>query len=148
MMTVNEDTYVLPEDSDQFLAEVLPASNPLRITWEVLSTEEKEGYLSSALRNIDALTFIGNKVWCYQPLQFPRIARGYPVDYDNAPREVKRAQVYWAAWIAKDELYVNRRNNDACLALGLIKEPTPSVDGVPPRVKEILHRWLTNWRKV
>lgn len=34
----------MPEDSDQFLAEVLPAANPLRITWEVLTDEEKGGY--------------------------------------------------------------------------------------------------------
>ena len=38
-MTENLDTYVMPEDSDQFLAEVLPAANPLRITWEVLTDE-------------------------------------------------------------------------------------------------------------
>lgn len=47
-MTENIDTYVMPEESDKFLAEVLPASDPLRITWEVLTDEEKEGYLSAA----------------------------------------------------------------------------------------------------
>ena len=42
-MTVNVDTYVLPNDSTLYLAEVLPMSNALRITWEVLSDEEKKG---------------------------------------------------------------------------------------------------------
>lgn len=147
-MTENVDTYVLPEESDRFLAEVLPASDPLRITWEVLSNEEKEGYLSSALRNIEALTFVGDKAWYYQPLKFPRIARGIPVNFDKAPMEVKRAQAYWAAEIAKNELYVKRRNNDACLSLGLINGEAQNTESVPRRVGELLHRWITNWRKV
>lgn len=147
-MTENVDTYVLPEESDRFLAEVLPASDPLRITWEVLSDEEKEGYLSSALRNIEALTFVGDKVWYYQPLKFPRAARGIPVNFDKAPMEVKRAQAYWAAVIAKNELYVKRRNNDACLSLGLIGGEAQNTESVPRRVSELLHRWITNLRRI
>lgn len=147
-MTVNEDTYVLPEDSDFFLQQVLPSSNPLRITWEVLEKEEKAGYLATALRRVENLQFIGDKAWWYQELKFPRIARGIPANFDEAPDEVKRAQVYWAAVIARDELYIKRRNNDACVALGLIKQETQAVEEVPKRVKELLHRWLTNWRKV
>ena len=45
-MTVNVDTYVLPNESNLFLKEVLPMNNPLRITWEVLSDEEKEDLLN------------------------------------------------------------------------------------------------------
>ena len=147
-MTENVDTYVLPEESDRFLAEVLPASDPLRITWEVLSDEDKEGYLSSARRNIEALSFVGDKVWYYQPLKFPRAARGIPVNFDKAPMEVKRAQVYWAAVIAKNELYVKRRNNDACLSLGLIGGEVQNTESVPRRVSELLHRWITNLRRI
>jgi hypothetical protein len=147
-MEVNVDTYVLPENSNSFLSEVLPTSNPLRITWEVLTDKEKEGYLASSLRNLEAINYIGEKVWSYQDLKFPRIARGRPPEFEEAPKEVKRAQVYWAAVIANDELYINRRNNDACLALGLISAETKEVEGIPRKVKELLQKWTTNWRKV
>lgn len=147
-MTVNEDTYVLPEDSNKFLAEVLPATNPLRITWEVLSEEEKEGYLASALRNLEAMNYIGDKVWWYQPLKFPRIARGRPPEFEEAPKEVKRAQVFWASVIANEELFIKRRNNDACVSLGLISGEAKAVETIPYKVKELLQRWTTNWRRV
>jgi hypothetical protein len=147
-LTVNENTYVLPKDSNEFLREVLPTSNPLWVTWEVLTDEEKAGYLAAAVRRLEDLNFIGDKVWFYQALKFPRIARGIPVDFNDAPDEIKRAQVYWAAVIARDELYVKRRNNDACLALGLIKTAGTPTGEIPKTVKELLHRWLTSWRKV
>lgn len=147
-MVLNEETYVLPKDSNAFLQEVLPSSNPLRITWEVLSEEEKAGYLAAALRRVEDLNFIGDKAWWYQPLKFPRIARGIPANFTDAPDEVKRAQVYWASVIARDELYIKRRNNDACMSLGLIKAVETPIEVVPKRVKELLHRWLTSWRKV
>ena len=147
-LEVNENTYVLPQDSNAFLQEVLPSSNPLRITWEVLDEEEKAGYLADAVRRIEDLQFIGDKAWYYQALKFPRIARGIPINFDEAPEEVKRAQVYWAAVIARDELYIKRRNNDACVALGLVKAVETPVEPVPRRVRELLHKWLTSWRKV
>lgn len=146
-MTENFNTYVMPEDSNRFLAEVLPASNPLRITWEVLTNEEKEGYLSAALRKIEDMHFIGEKAYFYQPLKFPRIARGLPVNFEKAPLEIKRAQALVAADIAREELYIRRRNKEACLALGVANEtPAPSV--VTDKVNELLHRWITRWRKV
>lgn len=149
-MKENFDTYVEPQDSNALIAETLPASNPLRITWEVISDEEKAGYLSSALRKLENMSFVGQKVQFYQPLKFPRIARGNPPEFESAPVEVKRAQVLMAAEIMNEELYVKRRNTDACLALGLIKDPASSVvsQGVSVTVKELLHRWLTSWRRV
>ena len=42
-MTENVDTYVLPAESVKFLSEVLPASNPLRITWKCLPTRKEKG---------------------------------------------------------------------------------------------------------
>ena len=168
-MTENVDTYVLPVDSNKFLAEVLPASNPLRITWEVLTNEEKEGYLSAALRCLENLTFIGRKTQMYQPLKFPRLRQGngYMIGYGRiaqlssafggysngyvTPNEVKRAQVYWAADIAREELYIKRRNTEACKALGLINESNESTqtkEDTPKKVMELLHNWVTNWRKV
>lgn len=165
-MTENVDTYVLPTESVSFLAEVLPASDPLRITWEVLTDEEREGYLSAALRSIENLTFIGRKTQQYQPLKFPRMKHGngcmigygrvaqlsaafggYSDGY-TTPNEVKRAQVYWAAVIAKDELYLKRRNTEACLALGLIHSNALPQPEVPKKVYELLHNWVTNWRRV
>lgn len=151
-MKVNVDTYVLPEESDRFLAEVLPSSNPLRQAWEVLSCEEKEGYLLSAMRRLEAVNYKGDRVWFYQPLKFPRIARNIPPDFQNAPVEIQRAQVVWATDVLREELFVKRRNNEACIALGLVKAgteaETPSESKMPKLVYELLHRWLTSWRRV
>lgn len=144
-MKENVDTYVLPEDSNVFLAEVLPTSNPLRITWEVLTVEEKESYLAAALQKIENLNFIGDKAFFFQPLKFPRIAHGIPVDFQNVPVEIKRAQVLWAADIMREELYVGKRNKDACVALGMIEETQNK--GIEDKVKELLHRWMSSWRK-
>lgn len=146
-MIENIDTYVMPEDSNRFLAEVLPASNPLRITWEVLTPEDKEGYLSAALRKLEDMHFIGEKAFFYQPLKFPRIARGLPVNFDKAPLEIKRAQVLYAADIARQELYIRRRNKEACIALGVATE-TPAPSSIEEQARSLLHRWVTNWRKI
>lgn len=146
-MIENIDTYVMPEDSNRFLAEVLPASNPLRITWEVLTPEDKEGYLAAALRKLEDMYFIGEKAFFYQPLKFPRIARGLPVNFDKAPLEIKRAQVLYAADIARQELYIRRRNKEACIALGVATE-TPAPSSVEEQARSLLHRWVTNWRKI
>ena len=146
--SVNVNTYVLSEDSDDILATVLPASNPLRITWEVLEPEEKRGYLFSALRNLESLHFVGNKLNFFQPLKFPRTARGLPTNFESAPDEVKQAQVYWAATLANEELFVRRRNVDACANLGLLTAATQQNESVPPKVKELLHYWITNWRRI
>lgn len=145
---VNVNTYVLSEDSDDVLATVLPASNPLRITWEVLEPEEKRGYLFSALRNLESLHFVGNKLNFFQPLKFPRTARGLPTNFESAPDEVKQAQVYWAAILANDELYVQRRNVDACVNLGLLRDETAQQEDLPQKVKELLHDWITSWRRI
>lgn len=146
-MTENVDTYVQPEDSDRFLAEVLPAMDPVRITWEALSVEEKTGFLSAALYRLEDLNYIGEKVYFYQPLKFPRVARGIPVNFEKAPLEIKRAQVLWAADIAREEFYIKRRNKDACVALGLAQAET-AASTVVERVKALLHRWITNWRRI
>ena len=122
--------------------------------------------MSAALRGIENLTFIGRKAQQYQPLKFPRIKYvngcligygriaqlsaaygGYSNGYDT-PDELKRAQAYWAAEIARDELYVKRRNTEACLSMGLIGAEVSAKTDVPKKVKELLHNWLTNWRRV
>ena len=166
-MRVNVDTYVLPNESNSYLVEVLPMSNPLRITWEVLTSEEKEGYLSAALRNIESLTYTGKKTVYGQKLKFPRTKYGnnyFGVGYGRiemlsspyggynaniVPNEIKRAQVYWAAYLANQEIYVTRRNNDACISLGLIKAENNNVaSDTPKKVIELLHNWVTNWRRI
>lgn len=145
-MTENIDTYVLPVDSDKFLAEVLPASDPLRVTWEVLTEEEKEGYLSAALWKLEDFNFKGEKARFHQPLKFPRIARGLPVNFEKAPLEIKRAQVLIAADISREELYIKKRNEEACVALGLVR--TQNVINYSEKVTALLTRWLTQWRKI
>ena len=157
-MTVNVDenekkTYVMPSDSNLYLSEVLPTTNPLRITWAILTDEEKLGFLQSAMRRLEGLNFVGRKVSFWQELKFPRIAPGIPPNFEDAPREVKRAQVVWAANIAREELYVKRRNTEACIAIGILQAPTlplvsDSTANTPKLVEELLHRWITQWRRL
>lgn len=144
-MTVNVDTYVLPEDSNSFLSEVLPTSNPLRVAWEVLTVEEKEGYLAAAVRRLENLNYKGERVRYYQALKFPRITRNIPPLFDTAPSEIKRAQVYWAAEIMKEELFEKRRNVEACNAMGIVFQEKKEV---PKLIYDLLNRWLTSWRKI
>ena len=145
-------TYVEPSDSDLYLSEVLPTSNPLMITWAILSGEEKAGFLQAALRRLEDLNVVGRKVSYWQELKFPRIAPGIPPNFDDAPREVKRAQVVWAANIAREELYVKRRNVGACIALGIMRESEQQANNAeektPALVKELMHRWITQWRRL
>lgn len=146
-MTVNVDTYVLPEESNQLISEVLPASNPLRIAWEVLTDEEKAGYLTTALRRMESLNYVGERVWYYQPLKFPRFARNHPLSMDKAPIEVQRAQAVWATEILREEMFLKKRNVEICTALG-IADTAIDEKRLPVRVEELLHRWLTSWRRV
>lgn len=145
-MTVGVDTYVLPEESNTLISQVLPASNPLRQAWEVLDDEEKEGYLAAALRRLENLNFAGERVWAYQPLKFPRYARRQPMELDGAPVEVQRAQAVWATEILREELFIKKRNIEVCRALGI--PDAAANERVPVQVEELLHRWLTSWRRV
>jgi hypothetical protein len=146
-MTENVNTYVLPEDSDNLLYDVLPMYHPARVAWEVLSLKEKEGYLRAALNQIEDMQFIGERARYLQQLKFPRIARGLPIDFNNAPLEIKQAQVVIAVDIMQKELFVLRRNNDACESLGIIPQ-TPPPSSLKGKGEELLHRWRTNWRRV
>jgi hypothetical protein len=56
--------------------------------------------------------------------------------------------VFWASVIANEELFIKRRNNDACISLGLISGESKAVETIPYKVKELLQRWTTNWRRV
>ena len=145
-MTVGVDTYVLPDESNELISQVLPASNPLRQAWEVLDESEKEGYLAAALRRLENLNFVGQRVWAYQPLKFPRIARRQPIVFEGAPEEVKRAQAVWATEIVREELFIKKRNAEVCRALGI--PDAVAEERLPVQVEELLHRWLTSWRKV
>lgn len=146
-MTENINTYVLPEDSDSLLSDVLPMYHPARVAWEVLSMQEKEGYLRAALNQIEDMQFIGDRVRYSQMLKFPRIARGIPINFNSAPLEIKQAQVVIAVDIMQKELFVSRRNNDACKSLGLIVVSITS-SSLSGKGEELLHRWRTNWRRV
>ena len=152
-LTLNEDTYVLADESDSLLSEVLPASNPLRISWAVLDEHEKESFLKSALRRLEGLNVVGEKARFHQALKFPRLTRGVPYDFNSAPLEVKRAQVVWALEILREELYEKKRNESACVALGILNKPTAtetSQNGykTPKLVKELMHKWITQWRRL
>ena len=145
---VNVTTYVLPEDSDALLLGVLPATDPLAVAWGVLDDSEKAGFLTAAVRRMEGLNYAGQRAFYTQPLKFPRIARNHPVSFTEAPLEVKQAQVVWASEIMREELFLKRRNAAACLALGLIKGADEAKESVPHRVNELLHRWLTSFRRI
>ena len=145
---LNKDTYVMPSDSNALLAQVLPASNPLRITWGELDDEDKKGYLSAGLRKLENMTFVGRRVNYFQPLKFPRIARNIPANFTEAPVEIQRAQVLLAVEIMREEVYVKRRNTDACISLGLIQSTANEKTSISVTVDELLRRWVTSWRKV
>ena len=153
-MTANVDTYVTVAEADKIVSETYPPASPLMVSWAVLMTSEKERFLAVALERLENLSYKGDRAYYFQPLQFPRITRGIPANFHDAPTEVKRAQAVWASEIVREELYVKRRNTDACLALGIITKdnsgelPMGSVLPPPARVKELLHRWLTSWRRM
>lgn len=153
-MVENIDTYATVSEADRFVSELYHPAHPLRVTWEILTETEKESFLSVALERIENLNYIGKRASYWQPLKFPRIARGIPVNFDQAPLEVKRAQTAWALEVLREELYVKRRNTDACKALGIIEQNTPEgvfaedVMSPPSKVRELLKRWLTDWRKI
>ena len=148
-MTVNVDTYVTVAEADKVVSETYPPASPLAVSWAVLTETEKERFLAVALERMENLSYKGERAYYFQPLQFPRITRGIPANFHDAPIEAKRAQAVWASEIVREELYVKRRNTDACLALGIItKDNSGTVPPPPARVKELLHRWLTSWRKI
>lgn len=151
-MTENVDTYATVEKADEFVSEMYPPAHPLRVTWEILTESEKERFLYVALERIENLNYIGRRAYSNQPLHFPRIARGMPVDFENVPKTVKKAQTAWALEVVREELYIKRRNNDACTSLGIITtEQSIERTGenvMPAKVRELLKRWLTNWRKI
>lgn len=153
-MTENVDTYVTTTEADQIISETYPPASPLSVSWVVLTETEKERFLAVALERMENLAYKGDRAYYFQSLQFPRIARGIPANFHDAPIEVKRAQAVWASEIVREELYVKRRNADACLALGIITKdnsgelPVGSVPPPPARGKELLHRWLTSWRRI
>lgn len=147
-MVENIDTYVTIEEADKFASEMYSPAHPLMVTWEVLTDEEKERFLFVALERIENLNYIGQRVSYFQKLQFPRIANGIPVDFEHAPESVKKAQTAWALEIVREELYIGRRNADACVALGLIEQNERQNDAIPEKVKDLLKRWLTSWRKI
>lgn len=153
-MTENVDTYVTTTEADQIISETYPPASPLSVSWVVLTETEKERFLAVALERMENLAYKGDRAYYFQSLQFPRIARGIPANFHDAPIEVKRAQAVWASEIVREELYVKRRNADACLALGISTKdnsgelPVGSVPPPPARVKELLHRWLTSWRRI
>lgn len=145
---VNVKTYVLPEETVPLLVQVMPSTSPLVAAWSVLENYEREGYLLEAVRRMEGLNYVGERAWYYQPLKFPRIARNHPVDFNYAPLEVKQAQVVWAVELMKEELFIKRRNNAACIALGIISAEQSTTEEVPKLVRSLLHRWLTSFRRV
>ena len=87
-MTENVDTYVTTTEADQIISETYPPASPLSVSWVVLTETEKERFLAVALERMENLAYKGDRAYYFQSLQFPRIARGIPANFHDAPIEV------------------------------------------------------------
>jgi hypothetical protein len=88
MLTVSENTYITIVEADELIATHLDKYNGLRLFWEILDEEEKEGYLKRAVEEMETLVYPGRKSRPMQPLTFPRAPSV------EVPKEIKLAQAY------------------------------------------------------
>lgn len=97
MLTVGADSYITAEEADGILK-----GEPDEGRWKALSQEQKESYLKSAARNIEALPLRGRKHSVFQAMAFPR-------DMNRViPDIVKQAQAFEALALT-DRQAVSRR---------------------------------------
>lgn len=78
--TMNFPSYASVIEADGYLM----ADPRYSTIWSGLQTEMKDQFLVFATRNIDRLTYKGNKTSESQPLQFPRDGGDFPVAVEHA----------------------------------------------------------------
>lgn len=132
----DKNTYSNIEYADNYVAEHYSKYNPLRVHYSVLTDDEKAGYLSLALQEIERLPFVGRKYLVSQPLQFPRIRTGsfwgmsptYASMFvggaceNQTPECVRQAQVENALGIIANEISaVSDKQFMTLQSLGIIK---------------------------
>ncbi len=76
MLEKGKNTYATIKFADEYISTQYPQNNPLRVHFSVLTDDEKEAYLRSALQEIEKLPFLGRKYIVSQKFQFPRIRSG------------------------------------------------------------------------
>lgn len=89
MLTIGKDSYVTNEEAAQYVSEYYTATDPLRIAWEALSTDDQDVYLRKAFRQINALPYTGRPKDPKQSLPFPRKENFESTDMQS----VKYAQI-------------------------------------------------------
>lgn len=81
MLNLGENTYISTEEAGEFLK-----GEPGSERWELLSSEEKEGFLKRAARHVDSLWYSGRQLAPFQAMAFPRNGT------QTVPEAVKLAQ--------------------------------------------------------
>lgn len=136
MLEKGKDTYATVEFADCYIESHYPNSNPLRVHFSVLTENEKEEYLRSAVQEIERLPFIGRKYLVSQKMQFPRMRNvslhGISPTYasmflgnlgiNEIPESVMQAQVENALGILANEISaVSDKQFMTLQSLGIIK---------------------------
>lgn len=132
MLTVGKDSYVTNEEAAQYVSEYYTTTDPLRIAWEALSTDDQDVYLRKAFNQINALPYTGRPKNPKQILPFPRYENFNSTDMQL----VKYAQVAQAVSYGDtvkiseiDERINLRRAGVAEYSIGDLSEKF--VDGLP-----------------
>lgn len=79
--------YVTVEEANAYIQSNLLSTDPLRVSWEALSDEDKQVLLNRSASAINSLPFTGRKTYSDQENAFPR----YPSK--EVPDDVKVAQI-------------------------------------------------------
>ena len=80
-------SYVTVEEANVYIRNNLLSTDPLRVSWEVLSEQDRQVLLNRSAAAINALPYPGRKTVSGQENAFPR----YP--YTEVPEDVKAAQI-------------------------------------------------------
>lgn len=88
-LQINEDSYITVAEANEYVQNYFLENDPLRISWQSSSDNDKEIYLRKSCLLIDSLPFRGGKLNKNQTLAFPR--------RDGNMSKIKLAQAIQAA---------------------------------------------------
>ena len=94
MLKRGMNSYVTLHESDRYVNSRYSGSDPLRMSWDATSHDDKERLLVRACAIIDALPFHRRKKDARQALSWPRV--GIP----DVPEGIRHAQIELALWEA------------------------------------------------
>lgn len=87
ILVIGQNSYVTAEEANTFVNTYYLSTDPIRLQWDVLSSEDREVLLARSLMFIECLPYNGAKTSISQKLQFPRNGS------IEVPENVKRAQI-------------------------------------------------------